>query len=330
MNKLTCSQRLEAPTGVALGPLMPYSRSQEARFIASAERSNGRQFDGSGQIALKAATLMETQLLHAFYPRAPIPGSHIPMDQPFISDVGGLRRLHFDWSSLQSEMDIGDPVRLTVDYTRVMMGFLFFDRYPRRIEMIGLGGGSLAKFCFRFLPQADITVVEIDPHVIALRDRFMVPPDNDRFRVICADGADYVRNAPPRPDVLLVDGFDPFGQPPQLCSSDFYSECHRRLTHSGILAVNLWGGDQHNGHYQKRIHQAFHGEAIILPTEGGSNRAVLARKATPLSLSKVDVMTVNASLDIPEAAFLAAIGQRIRRELHKISHSPKGRQCGRC
>lgn len=266
-------------------------------------------------------TLAERLVLDLFHPRPQSPSSDIAMDYPFICDVGGLRRLHFDWGSLQSEMDIHDPVRLTVDYTRVMMGFLFFDRRPRCIEMIGLGGGSIAKFCFQFLPQADITVVEIDPQVIGLRDSFMVPRDNHRFRVLCADGADYVRNAASKPDILLVDGFDPFGQPPQLCSSAFYSDCYHRLTRSGILAVNLWGGDRHNEHYLRRIDRAFHGEAITVPTEGGSNRAVLARKETTLSLSKVDIMAVSASLDMPEAAFLPAIGHRILRELQGYSPS---------
>ncbi len=53
----------------------------------------------------------------------------------------------------------------------------------------------------------------------------------------------------------------------------------------------------------------------MVPTEGGSNLAVLARKEAPLFLSKIDVTTVSSSLDTPEAAFLPAIGNRIRREL---------------
>ena len=53
------------------------------------------------------------------------------------------------------------------------------------------GGGSLAKFCYRHLPDTCITVVEINPHVIALRDEFKVPPDDRRFRVVEADGVHF-------------------------------------------------------------------------------------------------------------------------------------------
>ena len=72
----------------------------------------------------------------------------------------------------QSCMLLDAPDVLALDYTRTLMGFLLFDPRPRSILMVGLGGGSLAKYCHRHLPQADITVVEINPHVIALRERF--------------------------------------------------------------------------------------------------------------------------------------------------------------
>ena len=88
-------------------------------------------------------------------------------------------------------------------------------------QMIGLGGGSLAKACYRCLPDCDITVVEIDPKVIALRDAFHVPPDDARFRIVCADGVDYVALAAGSPDVLLLDGFDARGLPDALSEPVF-------------------------------------------------------------------------------------------------------------
>ena len=77
-------------------------------------------------------------------------------------------------------------------YTRKMMAFLMFNSQPRRILQLGLGGGSLAKFCYRYLPDASITVVEIDSDVLALRDEFQVPADDARFRVVQGNGVEYV------------------------------------------------------------------------------------------------------------------------------------------
>ncbi len=55
------------------------------------------------------------------------------------------------------------------------MGFLLFNPRPQHIGMIGLGGGSIQKYCHRYLPHTEISVAEINPDVITLRDCFRVP-----------------------------------------------------------------------------------------------------------------------------------------------------------
>jgi spermidine synthase len=238
---------------------------------------------------------------------------------PYISDIGDVRSLHFDWHSMQSEMNLLDPIELTIDYTRMMMGFLLFDPSPRRIEMIGLGGGSLAKLCHHLLPGTDITVVEINPRIIALRDEFQIPRDDDRFRILAGDGAEFVTQGGSRPDVLLIDGFDEFGQPPQLCSAEFYDQCYRRLAPGGIMIVNLWGGGHLNRGYATMIAQSFNGSARSVPTEAGFNQAVFGRKDARLTLSQADIAATAALFPQHQAAFLPQIGRRISRQLdHRV------------
>src|SRR6202045_3575654 len=106
--------------------------------------------------------------------------------KPFIIDSGLQRRLQFDLYTVQSAMHRERPDRLILAYTRKMMAFLLFNQAPARILLLGLGGGSLAKFCYRRLPRAAVTAVEVNRHVIALREAFRIPPDDDRFRVIRA------------------------------------------------------------------------------------------------------------------------------------------------
>src|SRR3546814_5260491 len=62
-------------------------------------------------------------------------------------------------------MSIPEPNRLLLEYTQAMMGFLLFNASPGTIEIIGLGGGSLAKYCHAYLPSSNIRAVEIDEHV---------------------------------------------------------------------------------------------------------------------------------------------------------------------
>lgn len=126
-------------------------------------------------------------------------------DKPFIVDHGARRFLHFDLDAVQSAMHLQYPDRLSLGYTRKMMAFLLFNRAPTRILLLGLGGGSLAKFCYRRLPRATITAVEVNSDVIALRQAFCVPADDERFRVIRADGADYVTCLERSKDVILAE-----------------------------------------------------------------------------------------------------------------------------
>jgi spermidine synthase len=236
---------------------------------------------------------------------------------PYVSDMGKYRSLHFDWNSVQSEMNREDPLALTIDYTRMMMAFLLFNPNPARIEMIGLGGGSLAKLCYHLLPNSEITVIEINREVIALREEFLIPPDNDRFRIVCGNGADYVRESRAMPDVLLIDGFDACGQPPELCSSLFYDHCHQRLVAAGMMIVNLWGGDAHNRNHAAKMRRRFRGDVLMVPTEGGINQAILARKEAPISLSKSQIAYAHARFQQRQAAFLPSIGKRISWELDR-------------
>lgn len=163
------------------------------------------------------------------------PDEHV---RPLVFDIGDTRSLYFNFDGLQSSMKRGQPSVLDVDYTKTMMGFMLAKPQPEHILMIGLGGGSLPKFCYHNLASR-ITVVEVNPHVIALRDEFEVPADDDRFRVVRADGAAYVQNFPPIFDVMMIDGFDEVGQPPQLCSREFYQDCYQALKPGGLMVVNL-------------------------------------------------------------------------------------------
>ena len=107
--------------------------------------------------------------------------------------------------------------------------------------MVGLGGGSLVKFCRRYLPRSRITVLEIDADVIALREQFMIPADDDRLEIIQADAVSYLAQHSLSVDIILLDGFDINGMVEELNTPSFYADCHKALTANGILVANMWG-----------------------------------------------------------------------------------------
>lgn len=236
---------------------------------------------------------------------------------PYVEEIGGVRSLLFNDSAVQSEMLVDHPELLTTDYAQAMMGFLLFNEDPASIEMIGLGGGSLVKYCHHKLPGARMSVVEINPEVIALRDRFLIPPDDERLSVIRGDGADFVREHEGRPDVLLVDGFDHRGQPPRLCSASFYDYCHERLAAGGVMVVNLYDSDEKFGVIAARIRESFLDQVVIIPSTGGANKVVFACKGGHFPPSRRCLLDRARRLEPLHSFSMSALAQRIVKRLEE-------------
>lgn len=196
--------------------------------------------------------------------------------QPYILETESERRLHFNQCSVQSVMSLDEPHALVSAYTRKMMGFMLFKPAPKSIVMLGLGGGSLAKFCYRYLPKTQITVVEIDERVIALRDEFHVPADDHRFRIVCDDGARYISNLSEGIDVIMVDAFDTIGLAPTLVTTDFYAQAARRLSPNGLLVMNFSGDPARYRTHTERIRAAFGGSRLLVPVVADDNLLLFA------------------------------------------------------
>lgn len=199
-----------------------------------------------------------------------------------LSEEGGVRCLHLGSSMVQSAMLLKAPNDLQLVYTQYMMGFLLFHPHPRDILMIGLGGGSLAKFVYHSLPLTRTVVVEINPEVVAVaRSYFFVPGDDDRLQVRIAEGSEYLAGHPETADVVMVDGFDEGCQVSALCTTDFYDSARVALKRNGVLVVNLLSRDKRFHDYMSRIENSFNGRVASVMVEPHGNVIVFAFKHSP-------------------------------------------------
>ncbi len=226
-----------------------------------------------------------------------------------ISEKHGVRLLHLGGPAVQSAMRMRAPYALELEYTRAMMAFLLFHEAPIDIVLVGLGGGSLAKYIHRFLPESRVTALEIQPEVVAAaRAYFMLPPDDDRLTVLVADGAAHVRNLRQETDVLLVDGYDAARIVEDLASEAFYAACLAALRPGGVAVYNLWGSDRHFDIYFDRISRVFHGRVLMLPAEEKGNIQVFAFAPPPPRLALASLRsrarTLDDSLDLGFSRFL--------------------------
>jgi spermidine synthase len=144
--------------------------------------------------------------------------------------------------------------------------------------LLGLGGGSLAKFCHRQLPDTAVTAVEVNPDVIALREDFGIPPDDDRFRVLCADGADYVARLGRSKDVIMADACDHEGIAPELDAIEFYQNAHRCLSRGGVFVANICGDQDGWTPHIAKIRTVFGDDLLTLQVRPDGNLILFAFK----------------------------------------------------
>jgi spermidine synthase len=200
----------------------------------------------------------------------------MPTWHPYIVEDDEHVSLQFEEWDIQSRMRRSAPDELVLSYTQAMMAFLLFMAAPRQVLIAGLGGGSLAKFCYRHLPATRITSVEISQEVIALRSRFHIPPDDDRFQVTQGDFADFIDGKTAIADVILLDGYDAEGIPASLAGSSFNARCKQALTTNGILVANINLGALNNSVDARRALEQAVGKTVAIRSAAGHNDILLA------------------------------------------------------
>ncbi len=198
--------------------------------------------------------------------------------RPFVIDDGRSRRLHFGLDFVQSEMSLDDPDALNFAYTRMMMAFLLFAPRPQHIVLVGLGGGSLTRYCYRHLPRTRITTIEIDGDVIDLSEWFDLPEDEERLQLIHADAADYFATTREEPDVVLIDACDGKGVAPAMRDPAFYRNLYRHLREDGVLVMNLIGKARDVQEHLELMASVFDGGIITHNLRRDGNRLAFAFK----------------------------------------------------
>jgi spermidine synthase len=184
----------------------------------------------------------------------------------------------------QSCIELQNPHRFALNYTRMMMaGTLFAGTPPRRVLIVGLGGGSIPTALREILPEAQIDVVEIDPAVTRVAKRFFGFKDGPKMKVIEMDGRMYVKRALRDEltyDAILLDAFDHEYIPEHLLTREFLAEVKSLLSREGVLVANTFSSSRLYDHESTTYVDVF----ATFYNLKSANRVIIARPAGLTSL----------------------------------------------
>jgi spermidine synthase len=218
----------------------------------------------------------------------------------------GERRIQFAGQRgiAQSRMSLKDRNFVVARYARMMCSSLYLMPAPRRVLIIGLGAGILPNVFSNILPDAEITVVEIDPVMVEIARRFFGFRTTDRVTVVEDDGAVFVRTAKREGasyDLVLLDAFSGDGLPTHLVSREFLSEIKAIIGQYGVLAANILSAEDVFRNISSNFRSVY-SEYILLQAKkklvqhirtAGRNRMILVKRG---GLPSADEIQVNSRI----------------------------------
>lgn len=182
---------------------------------------------------------------------------------------------------VQSRVNLAAPHTLMSPYARGMFASYLYQPQPRRVLIVGLGGGAMVRFLTHHEPQVQIDAVEIDPAVVRLADKYFGVRAGGNVRVHTADAVAFVESTTDRYDLILMDAFlrpssgtDATGVPTALKTLAFLGRLKQALAPGGVVAFNINEHDKVADDIAA-VSTAF-GHAVVYRCPPADNKVVIA------------------------------------------------------
>src|SRR6266849_2225633 len=143
------------------------------------------------------------------------------------------------WNYTESRINLADPDVVPANYLRLMTTALAYAPQADKVLLVGIGGGVLTSYLGRFLPEARIDSVEIDPGVIDAAKTWFSVKETERMRIIGSDGRVFLNRNRNLYDVALIDAYIGGSVPFHLMTREFYTLLKRRLAPGGAAVFNI-------------------------------------------------------------------------------------------
>lgn len=146
---------------------------------------------------------------------------------------------------MQSRVDMSNLRQHKLEYTTLSFCGLLYKPEPKKVLVVGLGGGVIPRELRYYFPEAQIDVAEIDPEVLPIATRFFSFNEDDRLKVHISDGRMFVKkqlrlDPVPKYDIVILDAFSGDYIPFHLMTKEFLEEVKGVLANDGVVVANVF------------------------------------------------------------------------------------------
>ena len=220
-----------------------------------------------------------------------------------VEDKGDLRCLKFNVKSSKTQQSCflkSQPQKLVFNYTKLLMASLLMMPEPKRILIIGLGGGTMSNTLAQLYPNSQIENIEIDQAVIKVARDFFGFFENDNVKAYNQDGRIYIKRAllkKQQYDWIILDAFNGDYIPEHLMTKEFLQEAKALLSENGILSANTFSLSELYAH-ESATYKAVFGHFYQVVNQDNSNRIIIVNRDgfTVNSLNKNNIPKLNTQL----------------------------------
>jgi spermidine synthase len=145
---------------------------------------------------------------------------------------------------IHSYTDLNDPLYIEYEYIRIYEEVVRWQASKRRsFKALFLGGGgyTFPRFIEAKYPGAEIDVVEIDPEITRVAQKYLGISEKTKIRSLNEDGRWFVMNCKAQGsyDFIFGDAFNDLSIPYHLTTKEFALQVKRLLKPDGLLLANV-------------------------------------------------------------------------------------------
>lgn len=196
-----------------------------------------------------------------------------------VEEEGTVRTLYFRRAGErypESMVDVARPLELLMEYSKLMFAAFLYVEKPKRLLVVGLGGGTIPRVVRAHFPEVEIDCVELDPDVAAAAKKYFLFEESATLRVHILDGRRHIRRLAKegtKYDIVMLDAFRGGYIPYHLTTKEFLEQCRSILSEGGVVVSNLQPAFADYDYYRRTLAAVFADQRGF---SGATNTVVVA------------------------------------------------------